>query len=84
MTGQLALSDLKLGMKVRKSELSKILDMYIILTDVCSIEQDLVGKIGFIGREITEEAAKLRNPQIPITCIYNNSTEIGDDVTYDE
>lgn len=71
-------------MQVKKSQLSEILDTYIVLTNVHSIGSDLIGIVGFIGKEITEEVAKLRNPQIPITCIYNNSTEIGDDVTYDD
>jgi len=78
------LSDLKIGMQVEKDQLSDILDTYIILTDVTNIRNDLAGKIGFIGKELTEEIAKLRNPKTPITCVYNNSTEIGDDVTYDE
>ena len=83
-TKKYTLPELKVGMQVRKSQLSEIVDVYIVLTDVKSVNNDLDGKIGFIGKEITEEMTKLRNPQIPITCIYNNSTEIGDDVTYDE
>lgn len=83
-TKKYTLPELKVGMQVRKSQLSEIVDVYIVLTDVKSVNNDLDGKIGFIGKEITEEITKLRNPKIPITCIYNNSTEIGDDVTYDE
>ena len=83
-TKKYALQELRLGMQVKKSQLSDILDTYIILTDVSSIGQDLVGRIGFIGKEITEEVTKLRSPKVAITCIYNNSTEMGDDVTYDE
>ena len=84
MNTKYMVQDLKYGMQVKKSQLSEILDTYIILTNVRCAGNDLVGIVGFIGKEITEEAARLRNPSIPITCVYNNSTEIGDDVTYDD
>lgn len=84
VNNQYTLEELKLGMQVRKSQLSEILDTYIVLKNVRSIENDLIGTIGFIGEEITEEVAKLRNPQVPITTIYNNSTEIDDNITFDE
>lgn len=84
MNHKYAVRDLRYGMQVKKSQLSEILDTYIVLTNVYSTGNDLVGNVGFIGKEITEEVAKLRNPDIPITCIYNNSAEIGENVTYDE
>lgn len=78
------LPELKLGMEVKIDELSNILDTYIILVDVYKVGKDLAGKIGFIGEELTAEVSKLRSPDRAITSVYNNSTEIGDDVTYDE
>lgn len=84
MTNKYTLAELKLGMQVRKSQLSEILDTYVVLTNTSIIENDIIGKIEFIGEEITEEVAKLRSPKVAITTIYNNSTEIGDNITIDD
>lgn len=79
-----SVDELYIGMEVAESQLSEIYDTYIILTNVKDTLDDLIGTIGFIGKEITKEVENLRNPLIPITSIYNNSAEIGEDITYDE
>lgn len=80
----LSLSELHIGMKVYKSQLTEIYDTYIILTDVIDTKKGLYGQIGFIGKEITDEVSKLRNEITPLTCVFHDSTEIGDDVIYEE
>lgn len=81
---KLSLPELHIGMKVYKNQLSEIYDTYIVLTEVTDTEYGLYGQVGFIGKEITDEVAKLRNEISPLTCIFNDSTEMGDDVIYEE
>ena len=78
------LDELKLGTKVYKKQLSEIYDTYIILTDVKNTENGLYGIIGFIGSKVTNEVKKLRDKGTPMTSVYNNSDEMGDDVVYEE
>ncbi len=81
---KLSINDISVGMKVYKNQLSEIYDTYIILTEVIDTVDGLYGQIGFIGNEITDDVSKLRNEITPLTCVYNDSTEIGDDVIYEE
>lgn len=80
----LSLEELKIGETVYKQQLREIYDTYIILTQVENTDNGLMGKIGFIGTEITDEASKLRSSTIPITCVYNESQELDDRFVYED
>ena len=77
------LEELHIGMEVYKSQLSEIYDTYIILTNVVNTDRGLYGIIGFIGEVITDEVKLLRSEDIPITSVYNNSSELGEDICYE-
>lgn len=77
-------SDLKLGMYVSEQELSDIFDMHIVLVDT-SIDNDIiVGKIGFIGKELNEESDALNKLNTTIADIYNSRIDAEDDIIYEE
>ena len=86
MADQLTLSDLKVGMKVKKSQLSNILDTHIILINTEIVGDTYVeGKLVYcdtICRE--DEYEKWFHHTQPITPIYFNSEEWEDGIVYDE
>ena len=86
MADQLTLSDLKVGMKVKKSQLSNILDTHIILINTEIVgDTDVEGKLVYcdtICRE--DEYEKWFHQTQPITTIYFNSEEWEDGIVYDE
>lgn len=78
------LSELKLGMKVRKSQLKGIMDVHMILVNTKIIDNnDLVGTLVFFG-DNEEEYVKWFKQERPVTPIYFNSEELEDGVVYDE
>lgn len=84
MIKRLALSDLKVGMKVKLSELQNILDTRMILIDTKMISNDdLVGTLVFFGNNKAEYEKWFKQSR-PITPVYFNSEELEDGVVYDE
>lgn len=77
------LEELYISMKVYKYQLSEIYDTYIILTNVVNTDKGLYGTVGFIGKVITDEVRALRSKGIPITSVYNNSSELEEDIYYE-
>lgn len=78
------LSELKLGMQVKLSELQNILDIHMILVDTKMISNDdLVGTLVFFGNN-EKEYEKWFKQTKPITPVYFNSEELEDGVVYDE
>jgi hypothetical protein len=89
MTGlidrQYTLNDLQIGMHVYKKQLQNIFDTYIILNDAeYSDENGIAGTIAYIGSGIDDNIASVRNENTPTACVYNNSSETGDDVYYED
>lgn len=77
MTRKYRLLDLKLGMHIRKSEVSEIYDTYIILKNPEHIEGsqlDAEGDILFIGHDLNSESTKLIKELKPCRycVIFNN------------
>lgn len=82
---KLTLNDIKLGMNVKASQLSDILDTYIILTDTKLLpNNDIQGKLVYYGPGNTEEYTKWFTQKKAITPIYFDSTELEDGIVYDE
>lgn len=76
------LDDLRLGMKIdNKKQLCEIYDTWIIMTRQSSNEPYT---IEFIGKETTLESDKLFNQGKQICPVYNDSTELEGDVSWDE
>lgn len=84
ITKKYTLKDLKLGMKVKLSEINEIYDTDIILVDTERIgATDLIGTLVFIG-DNAEEYSKWFQQTKPITPLYFDSAELVDGVVYDE
>lgn len=79
----LTLSDIKIGMKVYKEQLSGIYDTWIILYKPKTETMEEDGIIGYIGEETNEESAALYNENNIIIPIYNDSIEQEGDI-YEE
>ena len=74
--------DLYIGRRVAYKELSGILDTYIILNDTEGYSSNMSGTIAHISKNRTREMTKeILNGGL---CIYNNSMDADEDVTYDE
>lgn len=79
---KLTLSDLSIGMKVKASQLSEILDTYIILTDVHLVKNPLgIGTFEGIIDSISTELIRMTKPNS--TLIYNDSYEREDCCEYE-
>lgn len=78
------LSELKLNMKVYKSQLSKVYDTWIILYRPKGVEMDEDGIIGFIGKETNQESDKLYTEDNIIIPVFNDSIELEGDIYYEE
>lgn len=79
---KLALSDLSIGMKVKASQLSEILDTYIILTDVHLVKNSLgIGTFEGTIDSISTELIRMTKPNS--TLIYNDSYEREDCCEYE-
>ncbi|MCM1134473.1 MAG: hypothetical protein NC400_02760 [Clostridium sp.] len=80
------IGELKKNMRVKVSQLNCILDVPMILVDTKVIADggDLEGTLVYFGKAETEEYEGWFRQTKPITPIYFNSTELGDDVVYDE
>lgn len=84
MSKKYKLSELKVGMQAKLSELQGILDVHMIMVDTKIIDNDdLIGTLVFFGSD-EKEYKKWFNQHKPITPIYFNSEEIEDGVVYDE
>lgn len=79
---KLTLNDIKLGMNVKASQLSDILDTYIILTNV-HLVKDALGIGTFEGTidSISKKMIRLTKPNS--TLIYNDSYEREDCCEYE-
>lgn len=76
------LSDLKVGMKVKASQLSEILDTYIVLTDVHLVKNTLgIGTFEGTVDSISTKLIRLTKPNS--TLIYNDSYEREDCCEYE-
>lgn len=74
--------DLYIGRRVAYKELRDILDTYIILKDTEGYSSNMSGTIAYISKDKTREMTKkILNGGL---CIYNNSMDEDEDVTYDE
>lgn len=81
---KLRLEDLRIGDTVAKSSLDNIYNMYITLVDSKVIDGDIIGRIAFIGQELGDESDRIEEENDNICAIYHDSSEIEDEVTYDE
>lgn len=85
MSKKLKLEDLKIGMRVKTSQLDEILNLYMILTDSELTESnDVQGTLVYFGDGNSEEYHKWFNQNKPITPVYFDSAELEDGVVYDE
>lgn len=83
-TKKYTLSELKIGMQVRLSELKNILDVHMLLTNTRIINNnDLVGTLVFFGDNEEEYQQWFKQPGA-ITPVYFDSEELEDGVVYDE
>lgn len=82
--GMLSKDQLQLGMRVKISQLSEVLDTHIILTDAefCDVS-DVIGVIAFMGSELNAESDKFVT-QSNTAGVYNDSSEYEEVYTYDE
>lgn len=79
---KLTINDLSIGMKVKASQLSEILDTYIILTDVHLVKNALgIGTFEGIVDNISKQKLKLTKPNS--TLIFNDSYEREDCCEYE-
>lgn len=79
---KLKLSDLQIGRLVKKEQLSEIYDAWIILV---KNKNDNDCKIGFVGKEMNSESAKLfKDPENIICPVFNDSIDADGDVYYEE
>lgn len=69
------LEELKVGMRVKTSQLNDILDTYIILTEAefCGVN-DVIGVVAFIGDKLNAESDKFVR-QSGTASVYNDSSE---------
>lgn len=75
-------SDIRLGMKATASQLSHIINKYMIL--VYDKDSDEEGTLVFIGNKQTEEYDKWFMQEKPITPIHHTSMDLEENVVYDE
>lgn len=75
-------NDLKLGMKATVSQLSHIVDKYMIL--VYDKEGDEEGTLVFIGNKQNREYDSWFMQEKPITPIHHTSMDLEENVVYDE
>lgn len=75
-------SDLKLGMKATVSQLSHILNKYMIL--VYDKEGDEEGTLVFIGNKQNKEYDSWFMQEKPITPIHHTSVDLEEKIVYDE
>ena len=81
----LSKNDLKIGMTVRRSQLSNIYDIRILLKDTKVLpDNDLEGKLVYFGDANNAEYDKFFESNDAITPIYFNSSESLDEVVFDE
>lgn len=67
------MEELKVGMRVKSSQLQNIKDTYIILTDAYKTpDGDTIGKIGYIGKDIDKTTSHLFRPGARICTIHNS------------
>ena len=79
---KLTIDDLSIGMKVKASQLSEILDTYIILTDVHLVKNTLgIGTFEGIVDNISKQKLRLTKPNS--TLIFNDSYEREDCCEYE-
>lgn len=79
------LEDLKLGMVVSAEQLSEIYDTWIILAKPKNSNyKHGEGVISFIGKEANSESEKLYNGKNIIIPVFNDSTELNEDMYYEE
>ena len=84
-TKKYTLPELKMGMRVRMSELQNILDVHMILIDTKIISNDdLIGTLVYAGDGKDENCDKWIKQTKPITPIYFSREEFEDGVEYDE
>lgn len=72
------LSDISVGMKVYKEQLSEIYDTWIILYKNPDFDIKEDGIIGFIGKETNSISDALYSSQNIITPIFNDSIDYDD------
>lgn len=75
-------NDLKLGMRTTVSQLSHIINKYMIL--VYDKEDDEEGTLVFIGNKQNKEYDSWFMQEKPITPIHHTSMDLEENVVYDE
>ena len=81
---ELTINEISVGMVVAASWLRKIYDTYITLVDIERRDNDIFGRIAYIGDQITQEAGDVILDNDRIYAIYNSREEDEGEVTYDE
>jgi hypothetical protein len=85
LTKKYTISELHVGMVVRESELSNILDTYFIIINSKIVnENDIEGELAYIGNGKDGNFKKWFEQDIPITPLYFSSEDAEDGVVYDE
>lgn len=79
---RLGLEDLYVGRRVTYEELRDITDVYIILSNASGSLNKLEGDIAYVTEERDEHSTELILSGC--RCIYNDSLDMDEDVTYDE
>lgn len=77
-------SDISIGMKVYKEQLSNIYDTWIILYKAVDSNMKEDGIIGFIGKEPDSTSDSLYLSGNIITPVFNDSIDLEEDIDYDE
>lgn len=82
MSDKLKLEDLKIGMKVKVSDLLGIYDTYLLVDGITDINKDEVGILVYIGRTLKAETNEMmKNGAI---MLWFDEAEMTGEVFYDE
>ena len=82
--GKLSLADIKLGDIVYASSLSNICNIHIILVDCVNTNEDVRGRVAYIGDSLNSESDKIVEASNHIMGIYHTEDEFDEGVDYDE
>jgi len=74
-----------IGQKVRLSQLDKVFDTHIILTNADRTDDnDVEGILSFVGKELTAESDKLFVDGARICSIFREKEYFDGDISYDD
>lgn len=78
------LEDIRVGDIVSEASLSEIYNVYITLVDSEIVDEEIIGRIAYIGRDLNEESDRAVAENDNICAIYHDISEVEGEVTYDE